>query len=251
MIIFTKNITIRFRVNGFLFLLFSMMILKVDAQNSQKVITSINNLFIQNDKYSLDMSFIVYPSYTSKKPISVSKGNFYKSGFNYKNEIDGVISIQNSSYLMLVDPFVEKILVSEASKKRMSPLPVSSIDSILKYYCKSYITTIGNTQDKLTLTYNDKLENLEPYNRIEILYNTTSFIPSKIIFYYSQEVELDDEGKIIGKPRLEMEIYNFNVHPTIPSTIFSLKSYLIKKDNQFLASSQYSNYEVSDIRSKK
>ncbi|HEX8547770.1 MAG TPA: hypothetical protein VF691_12465, partial [Cytophagaceae bacterium] len=50
----------------------------IHAQDARQVIKSVNEVFTSCDAYSLDLIYTVFPSYTSSKPVSISKGRFDK-----------------------------------------------------------------------------------------------------------------------------------------------------------------------------
>ncbi|HEX8547601.1 MAG TPA: hypothetical protein VF691_11605, partial [Cytophagaceae bacterium] len=144
----------------------------------------------------------------------------------------------------------ENIIIGSSPKREMSPIEMSTIDSLLKFALKASVSKVDEKESKLTLMFGKTPNDGETYSRIEMFYDPKTYFLSKLIFYYAQETELDTEGKVTGKPRMELAISDFSKKPQINSDLFASNKYFLSKNKQLLATNSYANFAIKDIRKK-
>ncbi|MBO9702126.1 MAG: hypothetical protein J7604_18095 [Sporocytophaga sp.] len=226
------------------------------AQEGIDELKKINSTMSGLRNLSVDISYNVYKNYYATKAVEETKATVKRAGENMLNTFGNQTILKNAKYLVYVDADEKRIIVDNAHKSKVKNQPAGftnfyqQLDSILKNANEVRANKLNESNKKLFISF-DKVKGYMDCSRIEIIYNPKSYVMSKMIFYYNQEMSLQDDGKgSKERPRLEICFDKMDTGE-ISNETFSESIFFQKSSKSLKPSLNYKNYELVDQRLKK
>ncbi len=144
------------------------------------IFKSINTKYLSMNHYSIYFERALYPNEKDSTIKSIDKGFMaYDNGKEY-NEFQGVLTIQDQKYRIIVDSLSESITILDP--KPRNKFIASEIENTLKSCKKIEI----NKSEVYTISMQLKDELNLPYSKIEIEYNPKTFLLNRITIFLKE-----------------------------------------------------------------
>jgi hypothetical protein len=206
------------------------------------------NTNLSADDLIIETQYRVFESHLSQAPREVSYGILKQRGNQYYQRISSLQSLVNERLSIYIDT-VEKILVvsdpvnlQEEKKKAMQ---VDLVQSLSNCQTVTYYPTGKNT-GIYSLVFKESVET--EFEKVDVYIDKKLFLPTKIILYYNETMDLSDDGK--GKeentPRLEITFTKINTNPSFQKSDFEEERFIKRKGNKIVAASD--GFKVIDTR---
>ncbi len=226
------------------------------AQDGIGELKKINSTMSGLKNLSVDISYNVYKNYYATKAVEETRATVKRAGENMLNTFGNQTVLKNSKYMVYVDSDEKRIVIDNAHISKVKNQPAGfanfyqQLDSILKNANEVRVNQLNELNKKLLISF-DKIKGYMDCSRIEIIYNPKSYLMSKMIFYYNQEISLQDDGKgSKERPRLEICFDKLDTRE-ISNDVFSETTFFQKSSKALKPSLNYKNYELVDQRLKK
>lgn len=226
------------------------------AQDIAKDVLKLNEKYKEIDSISMKMQFILYKDYTSSVAFETVNGILMKQNKNLYNSIATVESLTNSKYSLFIDNDSHIIIIGNVVKTDSTNNKKSKFNIDLNFSVESMSALVAsgftieeppkfyflkNSSDsiralKVDLNYSD-------YESIECYYYPKTYIIKKIILYYRDAYEIDENGDTT-KPRLEINYSNVDEKTMFNQDIFSEKKYVSISDKTVTGIGKYSKYKI-------
>lgn len=231
-------------------LLFSTVSVSAQSQQIILEIKKINQSFDAKPNVSMDIVYNVYKNHFSMKPYETTTGKFRKSGTNHWLRMSELETANFGKYTITADYATQYLLIANRIETNGFGSLTAGLDSIIKYVDKASITEIGE-RNKITLEFLTK-SNYAEFRKVEVFYNRQEKVMEKLVMYYAQPVNLDDqEDGLKEAPRLEIIYQNFEYTPIIEVGLFSAKTYFVQSGKKSVPVGKYKAFTLFDQRIKK
>lgn len=218
---------------------------KVVAEDLEKINARYNEL----GDISMNMEYKVYANWKSEIPIQIEKGELIKKGRIIYSKIGSVESLNTLDYNVVVDHDLKSIAIMpvitpEAIENNLSAIS-GNLSQVLKVCKRIEMVEINAQQNKCTLVLPD---GSFEYNKLEITYNSKSYLISKLVMYYTEAQNLkgDDDG-LKETPRIEISYRNYITNPNYASVALTYERFLSKKGGKYFCKQKYTGYELVDL----
>jgi hypothetical protein len=208
------------------------------AQNPAREFEKIYNAYQKHTSITMDVSYKVFPTYTSASAIETSTGKMMRNGNSYYNKLLSTETIQNNNYLINVDHKKALIIVNKPIPNISdNSLPIK-IDSLFRFY--DYVDKVespdGYTAYRIGLIGGR-------FREIEITFQNNTYLVNKIILYHRTPVQLDRKYRA-DKPRIEIVYTNINTAPQFTSSSFSESNYVKLENKKLVGNGSFSTYRI-------
>lgn len=203
----------------------------------------INQAYADNKKLKMDVAYALYANYTSAIPHENAKGVFMKQNNSTYSELLGTTSLSNNKVSLAIDKNEQTIIVTDPPAKTVIPGAVD-FDALLKI-CSSidYKELDGNIK-----YYKLRFDNapFSLYNSIDIYFNGETFLLTKLLLYFREEIDLnaDDKIQVKEKPRLEISYTSIDTSPVFDPGQFSEARYISIAGKKITCTQAYSAYHL-------
>ncbi len=204
----------------------------------------INEAYSNTKKLKMDLSYVLYPSYTATVPFENEKGVFMKQNNNTYSELLGITSLSNSKVSVSIDQAEQTIVVTDPPAKKTEIPGAVDFDSLLKK-CSSieYLELEGNGK-----CYKLRFDNTSffQYNEIDVFFDGQTFLLNKLNLYFREEVDLnpDDANHLKDHPRLEISYSSIDTAPVFAPGQFSETRYINMAGKNITCTSAYTTYRL-------
>lgn len=206
----------------------------------------INEWYINNISYSIDITHNSYEDYKSKIPHETSKGIFVKNNTCYHSFLLGIYTLQNENYKVVIDSMNLILLLSNPDRSFNNLVNIQDyLDGLL--VCKTIKKSEPSLSERrIRLEFSTR----SPIEAFELVYFPEGNI-KEMTTYYAGKVKKEGakQEEIRKKPRLSLSFTNYNLNPKLTQDEFSEKKYLsVSKGKKPLLIGSYKKYKLSDQR---
>jgi hypothetical protein len=191
----------------------------------------------------MDVSYTLFPSYTSTVPFENDKGVYMKQDNNTYSNLLGIVSLSNSRVTVTLDSNEQTIVVADPPERKKRDPNVPELDSLL-----AVCSAIEYTESEGVKVYKLKFDKLAffEYNSIDVYIDSKTNFLSRMNLYFRVEMDLneDDRSSVKDRPRLEIVYSNIDTNPVFASGQFSESGMISIAGKKITARPAYSNYRL-------
>lgn len=198
---------------------------------------------------SMNINYKFYSSYSAESPVEKHTGYYCKQGSeNSYLDLYGTLTVSNKDLVMVKDDSAMVFMVKKHFPEDAPQLTHDQFEKLLAV-CSSVekINDKGQDISGYRMLFKNNINGL---SKLEFLFNTKSYLVTRIIMYYDRPVVKSYHTNTdIGyaKPKLEVEYVNVNVAPELNRKQFSVTKYLHKGKEKWELTSAYArSYELYD-----
>lgn len=218
-----------------------------NAQNEVELLKKVGRSMDGYKTLSMDVTYSTYVNFIAATPTEVVKGKYIKRGKDYYNEINGIISMKNSRFLISVDPSEQSIVLTNSPTYNFENFGIS-FDSIIHEISSLKVLPINEKSKMIRIEFK---EIPYTYDKIEIVFDVQDHLIKKLILYYSEEISLDEDKMPRQKPRMEITFSNVIKNKMQQEEIFSDLYYITARGTQYTCSEKFKGFTLLDQRIKK
>lgn len=202
--------------------------------------------FTNNSNCKVDINYFSYSDYATTKPYDHSTGFYKRNNENLHSSAMGITTIQNEKLSLVIDTVNQIIVIKNKSEFNKTPVDSKSLSDLLDNVksLKKQNRNEGETAYRLDFKPN------ELYSAFEFIINTKGQF-TRIIYYYSREMQQDEENKnsLKGKPRMEINFSGYQTNTSFNyDKEFSEKIFLNEVAGKIVLNGNYKKYEMKDYR---
>lgn len=212
--------------------------LKTDAEK-------INRFFSEHPKLTAQIDYNMYETYTSSVIYSKTTAFVKKLNERVYSKIEETETIKCDDYTLVVDN--ENKVISLLPKKTGIKSDPKDFAFDLAYFQTLCKKSAYAKEGKQSASYSfDMKDNFPEYNRIKILFNTSSFCIEKVIIYYDEtDISQGDEKDRAGKPRLEINYTKVDTKADVKYEEVSYEKFLFKTGGKYSLKPAYAGYTLN------
>ena len=234
------------RAATLLLIIISSTLIAQDAVRKQAAVdfSNVNETYSSTPLLKMNVSYALFPSYTSTAAFEKSSGVFMKNGNDTYSNLLGIVSISNRNVSVTLDSNEKVIVVANPpSRKKQSPSLID-VDTMLSQCSGIEYKELEGGLKYYKLRF-DGIPFSE-YNAVEIYIDGKTNFISRLMLYYRVEIDLDEEGPACSKdrPRLEIVYTNVDTRPVFPQDQFSESKMIRASGKTYIAAPAYSKYRV-------
>jgi hypothetical protein len=191
----------------------------------------------------MEIGYNLFADYSSTVPVQQEKGLFLRQERNTYSNLLGTVTLNNSRVSLTLDSAGQAIIVSDPlPKSRNNPQPVN-LDSLLQQ-C-SAIDFHADAGKKYYKLHFDKAPFME-YAAVEIYINSSSNFIEKLVLYFRESVDLNEEDDVVKKsrPRLEIAYSNISTTPVFSAQQFSESQFISGAGKRMSCTPAYSAFRL-------
>lgn len=218
-------------------------LMTVHAQNLKEDFVRVNQVYEKNKQLFFQTEYRAFKSTEEDKPLHIEIGMFYRNNdLNYQ-KIGAIESIKTKDYYLMVDHEESRMaILNSVSFKNEVQTPLEMLqEANLLDYCE--VIAFQKEEEGQT-SYLIK-PSISEYESIKIILNSKTFFIEKLILFYKNEQDLEDDG-LLAKPRLEIIFKDINTNPDFPTEIFTYNNFLTRERGKLSCKSQYSHYTLEN-----
>jgi hypothetical protein len=216
----------------------------VKAEVASADFVRINEAYSNSKKLKMDVSYVLYESYTSATPFENEKGVFMKQNNSIYTELLGITSLSNSKVSLAIDANEKTMIVSDPASKRKDTPGEVDLDTLLKI-CSSI--TYSELEDGIKF-YKLRFDNavFSQYNAIDIYFDGKTFLLTRLVLYFREELDLNESDNVHIKdhPRLEISYSSIDTSPEFDAAQFSEARYINVAGKKITCTSSYASYRL-------
>lgn len=224
---------------GIFFLLLAA--LHVQAQNAVEDFQHINLAYQNHTRLRMEVEYKVYKNASTQEPLQVELGELLRMDGNSYHKIGKVETIATPDYQLVIDHNNKILVLANGAKAATMPgnEMAEQLSKILAY-CENVQFEELNKQ----LGRYDLHLPAGEYSRIEVEFDRKNFLIHRMVLYYREAQELqDEEDSVAEKPRVEMHYRNINTKASIPRHRFSYAPFLSKENQEYHLKKEYQQYQ--------
>lgn len=210
---------------------------------------AVNTAYINTPQLQMDVTYTLFPGYTSTAAFETDRGVFMKQGNNTYSELLGIVSLSNSNVTVTLDSNEQTIVVTDPPDKNYADPSLVDLDSLLKLCSSIEYKELGELN-----YYRLRFDGVTffEYNVMEVYIDRKTNFLSRLTLYFRMEVDLDEEGDACtkDKPRLEIVYTNINTAPQFAARQFSETKFIGIKGKSVSAAPAYSRYRLINNRTR-
>lgn len=226
---------------GFI-LVYAPLTAQTTRPEAKDILNKIQNVYAQDEEYSLDMDYQLYQGATGTKLLNEYSGLLVRDHGNYYNRIKNTEFFYVGTKYLKVNHEQKRLQYGAVPKD----LPIGvDISSYLKYFTK-----VSYTEDNERYVFT--LETTEvtpfPYGKIEIFVHKKSLEIEKQVLYVLNEAPFKNEAgeTVYSRPRLEFVISKKRKDIEKYAEKFDLSRYIKIKNNKAVGQGEIAGYQVLD-----
>ena len=215
------------------------------AQEFKADLKRINQAYKNAPTLAMNVDYIVFESWENDVQIQHEKGKIKKSGASVYSKIGPLESVQNEWYSLVVDHDDKTIAIFRkyGDENEVDPNQVfNGLDRVLDDCTPVSFKKTGKKQGVYSFGFP---EQMSQYGKAEITFSLENYFFERMVLYYAEEQDLDDDKKNESAPRLEISYSDISTHPSAENW-FDYSKYLVLKNKQFSCRSMYSDYQIID-----
>ena len=219
------------------------MPLFLKAQDAIEDIQKINNAYLVNNQFSMDIVISAYENKDSKKAYEIEEGFAKRNGDFLHVKVGDIETIKSRKLLLSIDHKNNIILISE-SVAQDSKLPgdmASSLQILLGYCEKVKYFDVSRKVGKYVLNIP-----AYTYEQFEFEFNKNTYFLEKLVMIMNSK--LNDESSVDEtekrKVKLIIEYKNINTQPEFNNQEFTTWKYIYKDGNEYKSTVEYKEYAI-------
>jgi len=212
---------------------------RINAQDFATDMKHINAVYEQIKEIDLKISYLLYPSHTSTRPIVQDQFELKQKGSLQLSRRGEIESLINDQYLIMVD-HEDKSISVQASIKAESPFlsyPIP-IDSMLDLYDSIHYKVQGAGLSTYSLYISDFM-----YEKVELFFYPHKHLIQKVVFYGAEKEEFGIDSPP-GKPRYEIIYTKSILTPQFSSKTFSSTQFIEEREGKVYCASRFKQYQL-------
>lgn len=219
------------------------------AQSANQDFRKVNANYEQHSNLRMEIVYTLFPSYTSTTVKDKQTGVYMKQGQKQYSNLLGIESLYNERLTVVADHNDKVLVLADPFKQKREAVPFN-IDSLLLQFSSVKYSEI-NGRKVYTLTFENR--QFFEYKKIEIHINSSSWFIDKMIFYFKEQVNLDEENEeaLKDSPRLEIVYKNITTEPTFEPNQFSEKRFISLAGTGYQTTAAYNGFTLLNQKIKK
>lgn len=202
--------------------------------------------FLTTQNFRVDIDYASYADHTGIKPVDKSPGFYKRNKNNLVSSAMGITTIQNDRICLMIDSVSQLIIL-----KRKTDLTEKLFDSKSLSALLDNVSALKKRKDaEGGTTYRLEFKPNDLYEAFEFKLNEKGLF-TKIISYYSRELQADEEdaNSMRGKPRMEVTLKGYQANVKFNNEKeFSEALYIKEEKGKISLKENYKNYELKDYR---
>lgn len=212
--------------------------LPTKGQDAKTAFKKVNEAFSKYNRISYNITYNYYKNGSDKKPYETLGGVYKKDGGSFYQKIDSREFIVNDNYQVIIDNETKHMVVENRPQVVKQEQFMIEMDSVLAL-CKSISSKKSGASDLYSLFFDTDVFS---YSQLDITIDPAKNFITKIVFHL---LEYDEDGAIINRPRLEVQITDYNTAPVFSPNLFTETKYVkIDKGGNVSLAKNYSTYTL-------
>ena len=220
------------------------------AQNAKEDFSKINATLMGAGNLLMETEYRVYENHLSKIPKEVSYGVIKQKDNKLYQHISTVQALMNDKYTVHLDSSERILVISDPVKLGEQRKLAMQVDlNTLLSQCKSIaFKEISKIDGVYLLAYKD--DAVTEFDNCEIYFDRKAFVVKKMVLYYSDKMQLDDDKpeEKGQEPKLEIIFKKIDTQAVFKDGEFDEKRFVETKGNKLTAASRYKGFRVIDNR---
>jgi hypothetical protein len=234
----------------FVVLYFVFSVFCFNAQNAESDISKANSTLLATENLYMDIEYKVYANHFTTKPLEVSYGVLKQNKNNIYRTISNVQSLLNDKVNISVDTADRVVIVGDPvdMTKQKNDAMRMDVKAMMSKCSKIGSQEISKNVVVYHLEYGDDVES--EIDRCDIYIDRNLSLVTKLILYYSDEFEMDDEAIDSKKesPRLEITYKNIDMEPKFKASDFDEDRFISRSGGKIKPSEHFKGYRLIDNR---
>jgi len=220
------------------------------GQEAKEDFARINANILGAAKLLVETEYKVFPNHYSQTPKEVSHGIMKQDGNKIYQQIASLQALISNKMSIHMDTVEKLMVISNPVKlesQRTEALKVDLLSSLSK--CKRIqYTEVDKTIGMYTLEFKDNVET--EFDKCEFYFNRLSFLPYRLVLYYDEEMDMNDDKREVKNetPRLEITFIKIETSPVFRDSDFDETRFIKQRGNKLLVASLYKGYRLIDNR---
>lgn len=205
--------------------------------------------FTSTSSYAFKLRYTSYSDAITTVKIESSEGYYRKAENNYITKVMGIKTIQNGKVKVVLDTVDKLVTIMDPGTLNPSIASSEQLETLL-----SNTKSQKKSRDGRGVRYRIEFKKNSQLDAYEFLINKSGVLESVVFFYAEQIEKIDSENKTEQlekkiKPRLEINLFDFEVPLRYKDTDFSEKAILQKnQEKNFFLTEAYAGYRMLDYR---
>lgn len=221
----------------------SIMPLLLKAQNAIEDIKKINNAYLLNNQFSMQMVVSGYEGKDSKNAFEEEEGFANRNGELLHVKLGDFESVKTRKLLLSIDHKNKIIVISEPVLQN-GKLPgdmASSLKVLLDYCEKVSYKDVSKKVGKYVMdipTYT--------YEQFEFEFNKDNYFLEKLVMIMNSKLSEETSAKLTEKQKVKLviEYKNINTQPEFNNQEFTSWKYIYKDGNEYRSTEEYKEYAI-------
>ena len=212
------------------------------------ILKKINEAYQNNENMSVTTTYKMFANHTTTMPAQTLSAIMKKKGRNMSYKLDKMERLESSNRRIMVNHESKTVIVQPNDKDKK---PYVMDFELEKYLNKKTIGQVQEQGENLLLSVPLKTGDIE---KVEMIVNKTTFLLSKMVVYYHQNIRFNAADKNAPKEKPRMEIsFQINLSPTFGSGDFAETKFIqvnngVVKLNKDFNGYQLVNYDKNKTR---
>jgi hypothetical protein len=201
--------------------------------------------FSENQSCSVNISYASYMDYTTLKPYDHSEGFYKRNRDNFHVSSMGITTIQNEKMCVVADTLNQIIILRKKATLNQGPVDAKGLSELLDNAASLKKQTLNSET-----AYRVEFKPNAAYSAFEFRVNSKGLFTS-IIYFYSKEMQEDEEekGAPKSKPRMEIAFSGYESNAKFDhQKEFSGKQFIKESTGKITLNDLYKHYELKDYR---
>ena len=214
--------------------------LKYDRADFERI----NKAYAKLTSLQTELDYVYYSSHSSKTPGETLKAVLSIKGSFYHYRLGEVETLYTPTLTIIADHEERQIMLDKSHTLARDILFGANLDTLLRV-CHRIQTTYPSAGIKKYELY----AHLAETERIDIYFNTTTFLMQRVVLFYNEPLNLE-YGGTGEKPRLELVYRQQNPQPSFANGLFDSARFVQKTGQRYVSASAFRNYQIIDSTPK-
>lgn len=208
------------------------------AQTPMQMVINMNNTYVKATSFTMNIEMAMFMGTNDVTPVQSYKGEACMSGNLYYSTLMGKTTVCNKECTVFIDDGQKTIVYSKNPDSKNKSEEAQEIIPDTANFGRQAKYSFGKgtaTASRVIIVPVDQ----SLYKKIEIVINNTTFVMEELLYHYSDN---EDFSSSLTSTRIRYTSVVLNA--TVPSSKFSEKTFVTRKNGNLTGAGKYAAYEV-------